>query len=248
MVARDHRRVEVRHVPDPRTGRMLERSLVALVVDQEKSLILGEPSLVRVRTASIPRARQLNLFELVCNVHDRQRIFVGVEADFTVLIEGIGPAVKDTLRVVGVAVEAEAPGSSRRCGRADVDRVQAAFARARTDRIRKPGSTVDREIVRRAEARVVRGVRKVHRRRGHATKLRKVEDLHAVVNRLADDEGVIGEDLDVAPRRGGRSGRQAPEIHRLPRLRVTSQCAPARAGAPVGVEWADAARAVAVGP
>ena len=63
----------------------------------------------------------------------------------------------------------------------------------------------------------MRGFREGHRRRSHVAKLREVEDLHAVVGRLADDEGVIGKDLDAAPCRAGGPGRQVPEIHRLAR-------------------------------
>ena len=92
VAAREHRRVEVRHVPDPRSGRMLEGELVAFVVDQEEALILGEPSLVRVRAASVAGPRELDLLELVGGVDDRQRVFVRVEADFTIAIDVSGPS------------------------------------------------------------------------------------------------------------------------------------------------------------
>ena len=158
VVGREHGSVEIRHVPDPRSGRMPERLLVAFVVDQEEPLILGEPSLVRVRAAAVSGPRQLDLFELVGGIDDRQRVFVGVEADLPIAIQRVRTVVDDALRFVRVAVEAEAAGRTRRDGCADIDDVQPALTRSRAGGVRESGATVDRERVGRAEARIVRGL------------------------------------------------------------------------------------------
>ena len=133
--AGEHGCVEIRHVPDPRSRRVPEGELVALVVYQEEPLVPGEPSLVRVRAASVAGPRQLNLFERVRGVDHRQRVFVGVETDLAVAIDRVGSRVDHALRFVCVAVEAEAPGCPRGRGRADVDDVQTAFTRACADSI-----------------------------------------------------------------------------------------------------------------
>ena len=199
---------------DPCPGGMLERDLVAFVVDQEKALILGEPALVRVCAASVADSRQLYLFELIGGVNDGQRIFVRVETDFTVAIDSVGAVVDNALRLVRVAVETETASRTRRRGRAYVDRVQTAFAGTCAGGIRESRTAVDGERVCRSETGVVRGFCEGDRRRGDIPKLPQVEHLHAVVDGLADDERVIGKHLDAAPRRMSGFGRQVAKIDR----------------------------------
>ncbi len=122
-----------------------------------------------------------------------------------------------------VAVEAEASRCTRCCGRAHVDGVQPAFARAGADGVRESGLGVHRQRVCRTEAGVVRGFGEGHRRRGHAAKLREVEDLHAVVGGLTHDECVIGEDLDASPRRDSAPRWQVAEIHGRTRVRYVDE-------------------------
>src|SRR5918994_2651416 len=141
----DDRRVQVRHIPDPCARRMLERRLVAFVVDQKEPLILGKPPLVGVRAASIARSRKLALFELVRCIYDSQSVFVGVETDFTVAIDRIRPLVDDALRFVRVAVKTEAPSRPRRRGRAHVNRVQTAFTGSCAGGIRETSAAIHRE-------------------------------------------------------------------------------------------------------
>jgi len=60
--------------------------------------------------------------------------------------------------------------------------------------------------------------RERHRWRGDAAKLREVEHLHAVIDRLAHDERVVCKNLDAAPSRADGLGGKVSEIDRLPRI------------------------------
>src|SRR4030095_6418597 len=98
-------------------------------------------------------------FELVGDVNDGQRVFVRAETDLAIPIHGVRALGDDALGFVGVAVEREAASGSRRCRVADVDDVKAALTGAGTDRVCKARVAVERERVRGAQGRVVRGLR-----------------------------------------------------------------------------------------
>ena len=69
----------------------------------------------------------------VGHVHERERVFVGGEADFAAVIVVVGAMIEDTLCLVGIAVFAVATGKFRHGRLADVYHVQAAAAGASSD-------------------------------------------------------------------------------------------------------------------
>ena len=212
MGTHDYRSVEIRHVPYIGTRVVGTVLFVELVVHQEVALVLREPALVAVRRARVGRPGQLEGGALVGHVDDRQRVFVGRQADLLAVVGAVRSGVDHALNIVRVAVPRVAARRKRCGGGADVHDVQTPGAGIRTHRIREAAIGVDRDVVGVRKARVVGGGTEGDGRRPDGAKLREVEDLHAVTRRLADDEGVVGVDLHVPPVAIHGLRRQVPQV------------------------------------
>ncbi len=197
---------------------MTERALVALVAVEHEAVVLAEPFLMRGDRTRVAVLRQGDRGALVGDVDDVHGV-AGEgrgDADLLALVVRVRADVADALGVVDRPVGAVAAGEDRARGGRDVDHVEAVRAGAGVDGVGEAGGLVDRHVVRRAEA-VVDGVGGEGRRRiGDVAQPGQVEDLHAVAaGRIGDDEGVVGEDLDVAPGGGERLGRQVADVDRV---------------------------------
>ncbi len=152
---------------------------------------------------------------MIRDVDDADPGLVGIDADLTPGVVGVGPGVDNALRIVGVVRFHMAAREHRRCGIRQVDEVRARIAVGRADDVGETRVLVDRDVVRAADVAVVRRLGERDRRRRHAAQLRQVEHLHAVPEGLADDVGVVGVDLDVAPAGVGAVRRKVAQIDRI---------------------------------
>ena len=173
-------------------------------------MILGEPTLMRVLHARIVGRGDGNRVVLVRHIRDGERRLVRIHTDLAAGIVIVRSVVDHALRVVRVARVAasrigvgETAREDRTQGIVDVNHVRpapASHAPVRgTDEVGEPRLLVDGHIVRGCDFGVEDG-RLELARLGHVTQLCEVEHLHAVLARaVGHDEGVVLEDLDVAP-------------------------------------------------
>ena len=222
--AAEHGVLEVLDVDDVRRGVLVLSGarlllLVELVVEEEVLVVGRQPALVRVRGTVVRGPRQLPRHRAPIDVHDRQRVLVVIEADLAPLVRLLGAAVDDALRVVDVAVLADAAGILRALGVRDVDHPEAAAAlevRLGADSDDEVGLLVRDDVVAGAEAVEVR--RDIAGAEGDRAlgvdfqELRQVKDLEAVVGGLRADVGVVADDLDVTPGGGIGVGWQAGDV------------------------------------
>ena len=197
-------------------------------------MVFREPALVGVAGARIEAVRYFGDAGLRRHVGDADAGFVGADADLAALVGGVGAVVDDALRVVRVAAAGAARGEVvvaacelRRGGRGEVDDVQPRPAlrpgrrRLRARDAHGVGEArvfVDDEVVGRPEPPVVGRLGEGDGRVGDAAQLREVEHLHPVGEGLADDVGVVGVHLNVAPQRRRRAGRQEADHGRVARV------------------------------
>ena len=217
------RSLEILHVPDVGARVVAVVLLVELVVDEEMTAVVGQPTLVGIARSGVAGARQLLRAGLVAHVNDGQRVLVRGEADFVADEIRIGPVVVDALGVMGIAVRAETAGKGRHQRIVHVDHVQARAALlgalARADRIGKPGRFVDDDIVGTTEVAVPRILGEGRRRRGDRAQVAQVEDLQAMVGGFGHDQRVVAESLDVAPGRVDAMRGQVAEPDGMFRVR-----------------------------
>lgn len=170
---------------------------------------LGDPALVRVRCSLVRRARELFRARAIRNVDDGERVLVVVEANLTVLVLLVGAAVNDTLRVVDVAILADAACflGTARIGNVEHPETSAAPVRGLGANSRNGlGGIVGNDVMAAAKITVVGGEVAVNVERGgvfgiESPELGEVKHLEAVVSRLSTNVRIVADDLHVGPDR-----------------------------------------------
>ena len=213
------RRGKILHVPDIGARVVALFLFVQFVVDEQVAAIRREPALVGIAKPGIADSSDLDGVRLVGDVDDRDGILVCREADFTTEEGGIRSVIIDALRIVRIAVGAEAAGERRSQRILHVDHVQACStglaALARAHGIGEAGILVDHDVVRAAKISVPGILGEGDRRRGHVAQTVQVEHLQAVVLRLGNDQRIVSVGLDVAPGRIAGMGREIAQAQRM---------------------------------
>jgi len=159
---------------------------------------------MRVSRLAVVERSDLHHVRFVGHVHDgHATATVEAKRHFLARIIGVRAVVKHHLDVVRVGAVV---GPRHRWGTwvGDVDGMKSPTCGVGSHRVGETGLLVDGDVVGVAKPDVARHRCDHHRPVSDLQHLGQVHHLHAVVGRLADDEGVVVVHLDVAPEAGCR--------------------------------------------
>merc|ERR1712061_144191 len=202
--------LKVLHAPQQGSGVLVSAHLlIELVIEHEVLHVSSEEALVRVEGVVVTDTGENLHVGLVRHINDGERVLVVAKADLAVLVARIGAIIDDTLGIMHIPVLFKASGIGWVEGIIDIHNMEATAACLRSDQVCKACLLIDDNIVGGRDS-VVDGIlcKLSDMARGLAIvgpELGEIHDLHAVGQRLSDDEDVVHKDLHVGPNHGVQS-------------------------------------------
>ena len=161
-------------------------------------MVIRKPSLVGILLTDIANATELDHIVLVCNIYDGDSVFIWSETDFSPKICGIRTSVNHTLNIMSVSIIGVTCRKSWVHRIANINNVKSSITTVTSNWVGKSRTFVHKDIVRIS----VLSVQGICSEAGIGTSSKEfceVEDLHAMISTLSNNEDMIIVSLKVSP-------------------------------------------------